>query len=327
MARNGLQQFAVIAIVVLAIIAVVYYLQRQTSGNKENSEGQDGSGNSFISAADENDLIAIFNAGVTAKYDEISKCVLDKFLERYTYAEAEALINADAFKTNPAIIADLKACQFDALKQWYSVAKLAVVLPCGQANKRFIVDWVLTNIPYKEHTDVQIQGYLAKLRDAMSVRCWKPEQIANAVDKINLAMRNFIKARIENEKARGLFILYQRYGQWFGLIATVAVNKIKAEITPEEFDEYLKTATFADLDSKSDDGLSKIDSQVKILNATMISWCKPIIDLFRQMESIPMEKYTDAQVAGYSEELLKKWCWNTSALQPKTISVLKTFFA
>lgn len=310
--------FGIILLVVFIIVTGSYiYI---TAVTPLQTKGVNRIGNAEVSS-----LKNVFIQKTKQKLDEISECILKAFLSVYSSSQIDNIINKETFLSDPNVLQIVNKCTFNILKQLYFICKTAITTECHLKHIPYIVDWVLQNVEYKEHTEEELKRYIFELRKDVEAKfCWDTETVALAYKIIYDKIIDFIKPQVDT----GILIILtmtEKYIEWFKFMATIILNTYRVNNPSNsynDFKKYISDITESELDRISDKAYLKLLIQIKIIVGLKSKWCKPVDTLVQALGPIPFELFTDEQVAKIIKKILDEWCWDINRYKDKTLNVL-----
>lgn len=281
-------------------------------------------GTSRISDA-EPSLKTIFLEKTKGKLEEISECILKAFLAIYSSSQVDKIINKETFLNDPSVIQIVNKCTFKVLRQLYFICVSAITTECRRKHIPYIVDWVLENVEYKEHTEDEIKMYIFELKKDVEAKfCWNAETI-NLAHKITYEkIIEYISSQVETSTVI-ILTMTEKYQAWFKFMVTIILNNYR-ENNPansyNDFQKYISGITETEIDKVSDKAYLKLLIQIKIIVSLQSKWCKPVDLLVEAIKPIPFELFTDEQVSQIVKKILDEWCWDINTYKDKTFNVL-----
>lgn len=276
-------------------------------------------GSAYGSASD--DLRKVFVGQTSQKISEIAKCVVGEFAKRYSYPEAEKLVNETDFKNNPAIVQILDGCTFATLKHIYMIAERAMSSYCNSRHMDLAVKWIVDNVEYKIHTDEEIKQILSKLDTYIAQYCWTDAIIEKAFEATKGRFKAMLGA-VLLPSVRDDFIADKKYDDWLNTIAFDSVRRFVPKGSPKDYFEMIPTLTLIQADKLSDKGFSKILAQAEIVNTVKDQWCKGNAELMQAVRPVPFQLYDHNGVMLAAARILREWCWDSSALEGRARTVI-----
>ena len=281
-------------------------------------------GTSRISDA-EPSLKTIFLEKTKGKLEEISECILKAFLAIYSSSQVDKIINKETFLNDPSVIQIVNKCTFKVLRQLYFICVSTITTECRRKHIPYIVDWVLENVEYKEHTEDEIKMYIFELKKDVEAKfCWNAETI-NLAHKITYEkIIEYISSQVETSTVI-ILTMTEKYQAWFKFMVTIILNNYR-ENNPansyNDFQKYISGITETEIDKVSDRAYLKLLIQIKIIVSLQSKWCKPVDLLVEAIKPIPFELFTDEQVSQIVKKILDEWCWDINTYKDKTFNVL-----
>lgn len=267
----------------------------------------------------------VFIQKTKQKLDEISECILKAFLAVYSSSQIDKIINKETFLSDPNVIQIINKCTFNILKQLYFICSGAITTECHRKHITYIVDWVLQNVEYKEHTEEELKKYIFELmKDLEAKFCWDVETVALANKITYDKIIDFITPQV-NTGIMIILTMTEKYNEWFKFMVTIILNTYRINNPSNSYDDfkkYISGITEAEIDKISDKAYLKLLIQIKIIVALKSKWCKPVDVLVEALKHIPFELFTDEQVALIVKKILDEWCWDINQYKDKTLNVL-----
>lgn len=279
---------------------------------------------SRISTA-ETSLKNVFIEKTKGKLDEISECILKAFLSVYSSSQVDKIINKETFLNDPSVIQIVNKCTFNVLRQLYFICLNSITTECHSKHIPYIVDWVLQNVEYKEHTEEELKRYIFELRKDVEAKfCWDAETIALANKITYEKIIDYISSQVETSTII-ILTMTDKYLEWFKFMVTI-ILKTYRENNPansyNDFQKYISEITETEIDKVTDKAYLKLLIQIKIIVSLQSKWCKPVDLLVEAIKPIPFELFTDEQVSQIVKKILDEWCWNINTYKDKTLNVL-----
>lgn len=313
-----MKTYIISSIIVLIIISSVYiYISSPKITNRVLRN--------FGINSTETSLKNIFIQKTKQKLNEISECILKAFLALYTSSHVDKIINKETFLNDPNVIQIINKCTFNVLRQLYFICSSAITTECHRKHIPYIVDWVLQNVEYKEHTEEELKRYIFDLRkDLEAMFCWDAETIALAHKITYDKIIDFITPQVSTGTLI-ILTMTEKYTEWFKFMVTIILNtyrKNNPSNSYDDFKKYISSITEGEIDKISDKAYLKLLIQIKIILALESKWCKPVDVLVEALKPVPFELFSDEQVAQIVKKILDEWCWNINQYKDKTLNVL-----
>lgn len=313
-----MKTYIVSLIVILLVISGVYIYVYSPNINNQILR------TSRISAT-ETSLKNVFIEKTKGKLDEISECILKVFLSVYSSSQVDKIINKETFLTDPNVMEIVRKCTFNVLRQLYFICASAITTECHRKHIPYIVDWVLENVEYKEHTEEEIKKYIFELKKDVEAKfCWNAETIALAHKITFEKIIEYITPQVE-QSTMIILTMTQKYQDWFKFMVSTILSNYRQNNPSNSYDDfqkYISQISESEIDKVTDKAYLKLLIQIKIIVELQSKWCKPVDLLVEAIKPIPFELFTDEQIIEIVKKILDEWCWNINTYKDKTLNVL-----
>src|SRR5690606_404420 len=270
-------------------------------------------------------LKTLFVEKTKGKLNEISECILKAFLSIYSSSQVDKIINKETFLNDPNVIQIVNICTFNVLRQLYFICVSAITTECHRKYIPYIVDWVLENVEYKEHTEDEIKRYMYELKKDVEAKvCWNSETTALAHKITYEKIIEYITPQVE-QSTLIILTMTEKYVEWFKFMVTIILTnyrKNNPSNSYDDFQKYISGITEAEIDKVTDKAYRKLFVHIKIIMLLESKWCKPVDLLVEAIKPIPFELFTDEQVSEIVKKILDEWCWDINTYKDKTLNVL-----